>query len=136
MLSQQEIERRTPLWESLSDLWLDTELQNYDHQHIAEILASSGYSFDEIEEIFSEEVAPVVYGNLYTAVGVWDGFDLDWLYKEIIKNLKKQETNFIYRTWVKSGAGKFVMTKMVQEDWKKIIELYKNKFAKINNSEK
>lgn len=125
MLTEAEIELRKPLWEALSDLWLDTELQDYDHRHIAELLASSDYSFEEIGKIFSEEVAPIVYRNLYSSVGVWDGFDPDWLGDEIIKSLKKQEANFIYRTWVKSNAGKFLMTKMIQDDWKKIVELYK-----------
>ena len=114
------------MWETLSDLWLDTEMQDYQHERRAELLASSGYSFDEIEKIFSEEVAPAVYSNLYSTVGVWDGFDLEWLYDEIIKNLKKQETNLIYRTWVKSGAGKFVMTKMARGDWEKIVEIYRS----------
>lgn len=126
MLTEEEIERRKPLWETLSDLWLDTEMQDYQHERRAELLASSGYSFDEIEKIFSEEVAPAVYSNLYSTVGVWDGFDLEWLYDEIIKNLKKQETNLIYRTWVKSGAGKFVMTKMARGDWEKIVEIYRS----------
>lgn len=131
MLTQEEIERRKPLWEDLSTLWLDTELQDYDHRYIAELLASSNYSFEEIEKIFSEEVAPVVYSNLFNIFpgGTWDGFDDDWLYSSILQNLEKQENNLLYRTWVKSSAGKFLMTKMVRGDWEKIVELYKDKLA-------
>lgn len=133
MLTQEEIEQRKPLWEALSDLWLDTEMQSYEHERRAELMTSSGFSFGEIERIFSEEVAPVVYKNLYTAVGVWDGFDTDWLYENILKNMEKQEKSPIYRAWVQSTVGKFLMTRMVQDDWKKIVELYKNKLAETKN---
>ena len=156
MLTQEEIERRKPLWQALSDLWLadyefdrtatnelkkevlsgshsQAELasvfstyENSDTQTVREMI-SSGYSLSEIENILSEEVAPVVYFNGYKPYGgEWGGFDSDWLFPEIIKNLKKQESNLIYRTWVRSAVGKFVMTKMVQNDWKKIVELYKS----------
>lgn len=154
MLTQEEIERRKPLWQALSDLWLtdyefdrtatnnlkkevlsashnQAELEsvfstyeNYDTQTVKEMILS-GFSLPEIEKILSEEVAPVVYFNAYKHYGgEWGGFASDWLFPEIVKNLKKQENNLIYRAWVKSSAGKFVMTKMVQGDWKKVVELY------------
>lgn len=156
MLTQQEIERRKPLWQALSDLWLadyefdrtatnnlkkevlsathsQAELEsvfstfeNYDTHTVREMIAS-GYSLSEIENILSEEVAPVVYFNGYKSYGgEWGGFASDWLFPEIIKNLKKQENSLIYRTWVRSSAGRFVMTKMIQDDWKKIVDLYKS----------
>ncbi|HLM59525.1 MAG TPA: nucleoside-diphosphate kinase, partial [Pyrinomonadaceae bacterium] len=40
----------------------------------------------------------------------------------ILENLAKQQSNPIYRAWVKSSAGKFVMTKPVRDDWEKIVE--------------
>lgn len=124
MLSQEEIERRKPLWEDLSELWNNTELFDYQLVYIAEKMLSSNYSLEELEKMFSEEVAPVVYGNLFSYGGTWTGFDSEWLYQGILENLKKQERNPIYRAWVKSSAGKFVMTKMVQGDWRKVVELY------------
>lgn len=124
MLNNEEIQRRKPLWQAFSNFWLDNQLQDYDFKHTVKLMISSDYSFDEIEKIFSEEVAPVVYVNLFSVAGQWGFFNPDWLYGEILKNLKKQERNPIYRAWIKSGAGKFVMTKMVREDWKKVAELY------------
>ncbi len=143
------------MWQALSDLWLvDYEFdrretnklkkevfsnthtpnevesvfsanEDYD-RHIAEAMISSEYSLSQIETILSEEVAPVVYFNAYKPYGgEWGGFFSDWLFPEIIKNLYKQERNPFYRAWVKSSMGKFVMTKMVQEDWEKTIQLYR-----------
>lgn len=153
MLTQKEIERRKPLWSALSDLWLAdyefdrTETNNLSKRvlsathtsaelesvfsfyedydvHTVKAMISSGYSIVEIEKILSEEVAPVVYGNTLTYGGAWAGFDSEWLYNGILENLKKQERNPIYRAWVKSSLGKFVMTKMIEKDWEKIVELY------------
>ena len=156
MLTREEIERRKPLWAALSDLWLadyefeqrdenklkkeilsnlherselDTAfaaLGNYD-SHVVRAMIASGYPLSEIESIFCEEVAPVVYSNSYKPYGgEWGGFDSEWLYGAILENLEKQQSNPIYRTWVKSTPGKFVMTKMVRDDWEKIVKLYES----------
>lgn len=125
MLTQQEIERRKPLWQDLSELWKDTELLDHELSYIAEKMRFSNYSLEEIEKILAEEVAPVVYGNLLGFGASWTGFDAEWLYREIIENLKKQERSPLHRIWIKSRAGKFVMTRMIQDKWKKTVELYK-----------
>ncbi len=153
MLSRKEIIRRKPLWQALSDLWLaDYEFErtetnrlkkevlsaahtseelesvfpfyeNYDLNTVKAMI-SSEYSLNEIEKILFEEVAPVVYKNALDYGGTWGAFDSDWLFKGILENLKKQERNPLYRAWVKSSLGKCIMTKMVQEDWNKIVNLY------------
>lgn len=156
MLHRQDIERRKPLWAALSDLWVvsytfdqtaDNQLkkdvlshlhgpaelesafsalEDYD-THIVRAMISSKYSLPEIEVIFAEEVAPVVYSNSYAPTGgEWRHFDPEWLYPAILENLEKQEANLIYRAWVKSGAGRFVMTKAVRDDWKKVVDLYQS----------
>lgn len=126
MLTQAEIEHRKPLWLVLSDLWLDSEPSEFTYQAIVREILSSGYSFEKAEKIMSEEVAPVVYSNLFNMFpgGTWDGFDDKWLYIKILENIEKQENNSIYRSWIKSSVGKFLMTKMIQNDWKKVIGLY------------
>lgn len=152
MLSGEELERRKPLWWALSDLWLVSFVldQTADDEKIREALASrhnaaeiesalpgsednyivremisSGYSLSEIEKILSEEVAPVIYYNLYKPYGgEWGTFNPEWLYGAILENIAKQNNNFIYRNWVKSSLGRFVMMKMVEDDWEKIVKLY------------
>lgn len=154
MLTQEEIERRKPLWQALSDLWLvDYEFdrtatnnmkkeillnihssdelesvfsswESYD-THIVKEMISSGYSLSGIEKILSEEVAPVIYYNLYKPYGgEWGTFNPEWLYSAILENIVKQNNNFIYRNWVRSSLGRFVMMKMVEDDWEKIVKLY------------
>jgi len=160
MLSKEEIERRKPLWWALSDLWLvsfeldrttdnDTikdvlstryspaEIESVfsdNDNHIVREMISSKFPLSKIELIMSEEVAPVVHTNLHAIYGgEWGSFNPEWLYDEILKNLEKQATNLIYRTWVQSGLGKFAMTKLIQDDWQKIIEIYQIKLAEVRN---
>lgn len=124
-MTLEEIEKRKPLWQTFSDFWLDNELQDFEYKYTVNLMITSNFSLDELEKIFFEEVAPVVYMNLYSVAGQWDLFHPEWLFQSIIENLKKQENNAVYRAWVKSCFGKFIMSKTVRDNWKKTVELYK-----------
>lgn len=52
------LERRAPVWQALSELFVGKELQDYDYAAIAETLRGSKYSLDELEKVLHEEVAP------------------------------------------------------------------------------
>jgi hypothetical protein len=80
-----DLENRRPVWDALSDLFLDTELQASDHERIARVLAASPYSLDEIERILFYEVYPVCIPNLWCIAGEWAGFDPTWLEEQIMK---------------------------------------------------
>lgn len=51
-------DERLPVWEALSELFLDVELDAHDHERIAGHLATSSYSIQELEEILYFEVYP------------------------------------------------------------------------------
>ena len=89
MLSDQELELRKPIWLALSELWLDTELMESDLDHIASVMSQSRYSLDELRDIYLYEVAPVVYRNLLSVAGEWAGFDKEWLYGEMRRELRR-----------------------------------------------
>ena len=78
-LSAQELALRAPVWEVLADFWLDTDLADFEFDYIAQVLASSPYSIEEVREIHNYEVAPAVFANLVSVAGEWAGFDKDWL---------------------------------------------------------
>ena len=120
-----ELNPRRSVWEAISELWLDTEPGEEDFARIAEILAQSGYSLDELNEIFAFEVAPVVWLNMLSVAGVWAAFDREWLAAERLKNVEPQRTCFIYRFYVRSGAGRWLRTKAVEENWQKILGILK-----------
>jgi hypothetical protein len=83
-LEGRELERRRGAWDALSFLFLDAEVRDW-LPGAAVTLVELGYSRDEIEGIFLDEVTPVLHGNLKQVAGLWSGFDLDWLASEIKK---------------------------------------------------
>lgn len=73
------LRHRHALWEALSELWLDTELQPRDIERIARVIAASPYSLAQVRAIHDFEVAPAVSANLSQVAGEWAGFDPAWL---------------------------------------------------------
>lgn len=112
-LDNNTLDRRKPLWLALSDLFLDTELQDTDLSFIALKMKASGYSLDEITDILMTEVFPACIPNLYSVAGVWDGFEEESLIDAI---LKSKPPNQLQR-WF--HRRKFWM---IRDDWEKIVE--------------
>lgn len=82
-LSEAEIEARLPLWRALSDLFLDTELQDYDYKQLANVVLESGVEPPEVQRILWNEVFPALADNLRVATGEWSAFQDDWLRERI-----------------------------------------------------
>jgi hypothetical protein len=74
---------RLPVWNALSEFFLDTELQDSDYKRIAAVLAKSPYTGGEIEDILRHEVYPPCHYNLLCVAGEWGGFDEEWLVERI-----------------------------------------------------
>lgn len=125
MLSVEEIESRKPVWSALSELWLDTELQETDLNHIASAMARSKYSLRELRAIYLYEVAPVVYPNLMTDAGEWAGFNEEWLYSEI--EAKLRNTNLLKRLLLR--LKKPLMTSATERYWEVLAKKVSNKRA-------
>jgi hypothetical protein len=79
-----DLANRRPVWEALSDLFLDTELTDDVREGLARRLAASPYTIEELRAILYDEVYPACKSNLLSVAGVWTGFDLDWLENEIL----------------------------------------------------
>lgn len=75
MISSDDGHRRRQAWISLSNLFLDTELDDRDLERIASELKATGLSVDEIEWAYEFEVAPACRRNHAQPAGVWSGFD-------------------------------------------------------------
>ncbi|MDJ0972412.1 MAG: hypothetical protein QNJ06_21155 [Kiloniellales bacterium] len=119
-LTEAEILSRRPVWIAMSELWLDTELQDQDLDRIARALHDSGYDRDTLDRILAEEVAPVVYRNLYSVAGVWTGFDPDWLCAEISRRLPAGGP---IRTWL-LRRRRAVMRGLIRDEWQAVLCRY------------
>ena len=80
----QDLDHRRPVWDVLSDLFLDTEHSDAMRGGMARILAESPYSRDQLRTILHDEVYPICKDNLLSMVGNWSGFDLAWLEARIL----------------------------------------------------
>ena len=86
----EDLDRRRPIWEALSDLFLDTELTEAFYRFIAQRIIESGYTPAEVRRILWAEVFPVIEFNLRHPAGVWEGFRGDWLQETILGAGEKQ----------------------------------------------
>ena len=107
---------RKPLWIALSDLFLDTELQKYNHAHIAKAMQESGYTLDEIEDILMLEFFPVCIANLHSIAGEWAGFDENSICEAIITRERPNR----FRRWWNSRSFS-----LIKNDWQMVVEAYK-----------
>jgi hypothetical protein len=121
MLDEQQIQARLPLWEALSSLWLDTELTDWDLEWIARVMNESGLTIEELWRVYSREVAPVVYMNLYSVAGQWSGFSPDWLRTEIVRNLRDRPRRT--RFWTLFPITRCLMLSQTDDDWKKLVAI-------------
>jgi hypothetical protein len=125
MLDEQHIQARLPLWEALSDLWLDTQLSDAYMEGIARVMDESGLTIDELWRVYSYEVAPVVYMNVYSFAGQWLGFSSDWLRTEIVRNLRDRPRRT--RFWTLFPITRCLMLSQTDHAWKKLVAIVRRR---------
>jgi hypothetical protein len=69
------ISDKADIWHAMSELYLDESLSVGGCIHIAERLASSGPSLEDLDAIFYGEVHPALWWNLATVAGEWGVFE-------------------------------------------------------------
>ena len=90
---------RLPVWIALSELYLDTALDEADLDRIASVLKASPYGRAEIEHILRNEVAPAFSANLLSVAGEWAGWSADDVARIMEQWLERQgATGWIART--------------------------------------
>ena len=100
---EKDIEDRTPVWDALQMLFMDTDV-SLSYDHIIDICTSSKYSADDIEAILYNEVLPAVRFNLLMLPAPeWCGFEVDWLKRRILsKHRFGRRRPFWFRAYTNS----------------------------------
>ncbi|MEK7483679.1 MAG: hypothetical protein AABZ60_05010 [Planctomycetota bacterium] len=106
-ISLESIQERMPVWDALSEFFLDTELQESDYQRIATVLASSPYSEKKLYQILRFEVYPPCKWNLFNIAGEWAGFTKEWILDNIA-------TRYDRRLWLPP-----FFASLYKDHWKK-----------------
>ena len=99
---------RPPVWNALSELFLDTELDRQDLEYLARVLADSPYDVRRLEEILFAEVYPVCIWNLRSPAGEWGTFDSAWLERSIRERMSR---------WLRLPPRLQTGRWMVAEEW-------------------
>jgi hypothetical protein len=108
------IQQRKQVWQALSELFLDTELQEYDFAYISRVLAESGHTDNELHCILFGEVFPACISNLRHPAGEWSGFNMDWLVEEILSKAVRTPANVLLPPpdyW------------MIEREWRRVLAL-------------
>lgn len=92
----QQLEVRRPIWDTLGDLYLDTDTRP-DLPRMARVLTESGLSEAELNTIWEQEVTPALVHNLSVPMGEWAYFDLNWLEKRIVRRQRYMQQAHIQR---------------------------------------
>jgi hypothetical protein len=71
-----DLERRRPVWDAMSDVFLDTETR-WGFPRVALVLLESGYTEEELDAIWRDEIVPECAWNLHQVAGEWASLVLD-----------------------------------------------------------
>lgn len=114
--------QRVAAWLALSELFLDTALDDADIASIARRLRETGIPARELEYIYEQEVAPACWRN-QTAVpgGAWTSFDEKWLVEAIMLAQRRQSLWHQW-LWVKRLNIKR-WTALTREEWSRVRRL-------------
>jgi hypothetical protein len=109
-----DLDSRRPVWDAISEFYLDTELGADDLERIANVLRSSPYSEAELDHIMFGEVFPILIPNMWSVAGAWAGFDLDSLQAAI---LQRQNRRLKFPTAMIPGRS------MVGDHWRTVKQM-------------
>lgn len=117
-LHSAEIQKRAPLWQALSILFVDVELKGHDFEHVASVVVESGFSPGDVYRILWAEVFPALAANLESAAGEWSAFPDAWLQERITTVLADP-------TFERRGHGlrNRAARKIVADAWSEVCKL-------------
>jgi hypothetical protein len=105
---------RKKIWIAMSSLWLDTELDELEIEHIANRIKAFGLSEKEVDDIFEYELAPFLGPNHLTVAGEWAMFDEEWVCEEAAKRTGKR----CFWAWLMAKIG--ITTYAARPAWNKV----------------
>lgn len=73
LLTEDEVAARLPVWEALSELFLDNDIAA-SVPSIAQRIAVTDFTLAEVETMLRWDVRPAFYGNLLSVAGQWSGW--------------------------------------------------------------
>ncbi|AZB09197.1 hypothetical protein EG344_10365 [Chryseobacterium sp. G0162] len=119
-MEKDSLEKRKQVWVALSELYLDTELQESDFKYLIKTLFESPFTLKETKKIDQYEVFPVLFSNLLSPAGEWGGFSEQILVKNIMKWIETRSKLDIFAIQCLYP----IYSKINRSYWKRIEEIY------------
>jgi hypothetical protein len=114
-LTEQELARRLPVWQAMADLFLDTDVLGViGIEAIAAPCRASGYSLDELRNIFRHEVGPAFSFNAMDVAGEWAMWDPNFVRDRILCVMGSPVRRF------GCSLQYLLAGQLIAEDWRKI----------------
>ena len=103
---------------ALSDLFLFNGPLDEDFTRIAKILISTRLTRPDLESLFRNDVAFLLYRNQLMIDGVWGGFDETWLFTEINKKRMQRHAS----AWVRfiDMIRALIRSKSYEDYWQRV----------------
>lgn len=114
-LPEEALARRLPVWDALSDLFLDTETRRY-LPRVAGVLVRSGYSEAELERIWRWEISPECAWNLTLVAGEWAALPYD---VDALARRAASPHSFRLRDFIAAAPARALLRGM----WKSVLSL-------------
>ncbi|WP_431287242.1 DUF7079 family protein [Roseateles chitinivorans] len=103
---------------AISQLFLDTELDELDLKSIARELLATGLPVDELQRIYETEVAPACWRNLRALPGgAWTGFDGRSLDEAIRQHRIRNSIPTLWQRW---SIRRW--TASTRDDWSRVLK--------------
>ena len=122
IVPHEELQRRRPVWEAMSDFFLDTELDDAALRAIADTLQESGYSTAELEDILETELGPLLYENRAHpgTSNVWSGFDGAWIERQLLAG--KHRWYYKWHGIVSRWFCDSVVRQIKRDEWARVLQ--------------
>ncbi len=117
-MTKEELKTRKIIWESISNFYLDTELDDKEYDYISKKLIETKIEIEELKLIDLYEVFPTLQMNLLSPAGEWAGFEPTWLNQKCLINYEKRISSKSYRVFTEMKNKLFFW--MREKHWKEI----------------
>lgn len=114
-LTPEDVVRRRPVWEAMSDVFLDTETRWF-FPRIAQVMVDSGLAWEELDAIWRDEIYPECKHNLLQVAGEWGMMTLD---EPRLLRRAEAGPNKVGRLIYRLGAG------AIHTQWEALGSLYR-----------
>jgi|GEM_PF-800641 len=116
--SPSALDIRRPVWKTLSNLFLDTEVR-HEIPYAAQVCLVSNLDKQTLNDIWYNELHPILGKNVLSLAGEWGVFPLEWLETQISRHKQSRFRIFLYR----SSPIALMSRYMLRDTWSEVLRI-------------